>query len=159
MARAQVLPVSVDEAEDIAAIVRQADIDEICEGLGLDMVHALRCCFGGSCKASKIVVDGKVVAVFGDSVHDVQLAVGVPWLISTVHVASSARAFLKVCRDEVDEMLIRHRTLINFVDARNVKAVRWLRWLGFEFFDPIPYGPKGLDFYPFQKIRMERDHD
>lgn len=155
MTIAQVLPVSVDEAEEIAAIVRQADIDEICEGLELDMVHALRMCFGGSLKASKIVVDGKIVAVFGDSVHDMQLGVGVPWLISTVHVGTRARAFLKVCRGEVEEMLTRHRTLLNFVDARNVKAIRWLRWLGFEFFDPIPYGPKGLDFYPFQKLRSE----
>jgi len=155
MTKAQVLPVSVDEAEEIAAIVRQADIDEICEGLGLDMVYALRCCFGGSLKASKIVVDGKIVAVFGDSIHDMQMGVGVPWLISTVHVGSRARAFLKVCRGEVEEMLTRHRTLLNFVDARNVKAIRWLRWLGFEFFDPIPYGPKDLDFYPFQKIRSE----
>lgn len=152
--KARVLPVSVDEAAEIAAIVRQADIDEITEALDIEMEHGLRLCFGGSCKASKIVVDGKVVAVFGDSVHDVQASIGVPWLISTVHVEKRAKPFLRVCKEEVAEMLTRHATLINYVDARNTQAIRWLKWLGFKFSDTaIPYGPNGLPFFQFQLNR------
>lgn len=151
--KANVFPVSVDEAAEIAAIVRQADLDEITEALGIEMEHGLRLCFGGSCKASKIVVDGKVVAVFGDSVHDVQQSIGVPWLISTIHVDKRAKPFLRVCREEVLEMLTRHETLINYVDARNVQAIRWLKWLGFKFGEAVPYGPKGLPFFQFQLKR------
>lgn len=151
MMKAQVLPVSVDEAEEIAKIVRPEDIAEITEALGIEMAHGLKLCFGGSCKASKIVVDGKIVAVFGDSVHDRDT--GVPWLISTVHVTSRARQFLKVCKPEVAEMLRRHRRLVNYVDARNTQAIRWLKWLGFQFGDPVPYGPKGFPFFPFQLNR------
>jgi len=151
--KAKVLPVSVDEAAEIAAIVRQADLDEITEALGIEMEHGLRLCFGGSCKASKIVVDGKIVAVFGDSIHDVQQSIGVPWLISTIHVDKRAKPFLRVCKDEVAEMLTRHATLVNYVDVRNTQAIRWLRWLGFIFSDPAPYGPKGLPFMMFMQAR------
>jgi len=153
--KAKVLPVSVDEAAEIAAIVRQADLDEITEALGIEMEHGLRLCFGGSCKASKIVVDGKIVAVFGDSIHDVQQSIGVPWLISTIHVDKRAKPFLRVCKDEVAEMLTRHATLVNYVDVRNTQAIRWLKWLGFQFVDQaIPYGAKGL---PFLQFSLERD--
>lgn len=149
--RAKVLPVSVDEADEIAAIVRQADVDEITEALGIPMPHALRMCFGGSLKASKIVIGGKIVAVFGDCTHDREI--GVPWLISTIHVEKRAKSFLQVCKPEVREMLTRHPTLMNYVDQRNTQAVRWLKWLGFRFGEAVPYGPKGFPFYPFQLNR------
>lgn len=152
MTNAQVLPVSVDEAEDISMIVRHADREEI-YALGMDMVEALKTCFGGSMKASKIVIDGKIVAVFGDAFHDSEI--GVPWLISTQHVEGRPKAFLSVCKPEVQEMLTRHRSLLNFVDVRNRAAVKWLKWLGFEFMDAIPYGPKQMLFYPFKIERKE----
>jgi len=151
--KTRVLPVSVDEADAIAAIVRQADIDELCEGLGLDLPFALRQCFGGSLKASKIVVGDEIVAVFGDAAHDIKQSIGVPWLISTIHVEKRAKGFLKVCKPEVAEMLTRHDTLINYVDERNTQAIRWLKWLGFQFGAAVPYGPKGFPFLPFQLIR------
>lgn len=148
MIKARVLPVSVDEAEAIARIVRDADRDEICQGLNLDMAYALRMCFGGSRKASKIVVEGKIVAVFGDADHDAE--VGVPWLISTKYVDRHPRAFLAVCKAEVREMMTRHQMLVNYVDARNTQAIRWLKWLGFKFGPAAPYGPNDLPFFYFE---------
>lgn len=130
--------------------MRQADRDEITGALGIPMIDALRECASGACKSSKIVIDGKVVAVFGDTVHSVLGRVGVPWLISTVHVDKYPRAFLQVCKPEVAEMLTRHGELINYVDARNVTAIRWLSWLGFEFGPAEPYGPLGMLFQPFR---------
>ena len=147
MTKARVMPVSVDEALEIALIVRDADREEI-DALGMGMVEALKTCFGGSLKASKIVIGGKIVAVFGDAFHSAQ--VGVPWLISTYHVEQHPKAFLQVCKPEVREMLTRHKSLLNFVDVRNKAAVKWLKWLGFEFLEPIQYGPKGMLFYPFK---------
>lgn len=154
MTKAQVLPVSIDEAEAIAAIVRPADYDEITGALGIDMVTGLQVCFGDSLKASKIVVAGEIVAVFGDAIHDAQAGIGVPWLISTIHVEGrNSRHFLKVCRPEVQEMLARHHTLINYVDARNTHAIRWLKWLGFSFCEAAPYADKGMPFHQFTMTR------
>lgn len=149
MAAAEVLPVTADDVAEILPIVRQADIDEITEALGIPMERALREAITGSLNARKIVVNGLIVAVFGDATYSILGSVGVPWLISTVHVDRHARAFLKVCKPEVRGMLTRHSHLINYVDARNTAAIRWLKWLGFEFGPAVPYGPHGFPFHPF----------
>lgn len=149
MAGAEVLPVSVEEVPAIASIVRQADIDEITEALGIAMDQALYEALRGSLNVKKIVVGGQVVAVFGDAVHSLLGSVGVPWLISTVHVERHARAFLKICKPEVQAMLTRHKHLLNYVDVRNTVAIRWLKWLGFEFGPAVPYGPRRFLFHPF----------
>lgn len=146
---AEVLPVTVEDVADILPIVRQADIDEITEALGIPMHQALHEAITGSLNAKKIVVDGQVVAVFGDAVHSILGSVGVPWLISTVHVEHHARAFLKVCKPEVQGMLTRHHHLMNYVDARNTSAMRWLKWLGFTFGPAAPYGARRFPFHPF----------
>lgn len=149
MAVAEVLPLSIDEVPAIASIVRQADIDEITEALGIPMEQALYDAVLGSLNAKKIVVEGEVVAVFGDAVYSLLGSVGVPWLISTVHVERHARAFLKVCKPEVQAMLTRHQHLLNYVDVRNTVAIRWLKWLGFTFGPAAPYGARRFLFHPF----------
>jgi len=146
---AEVLPVSAEDVPAILPLVRQADIDEITEALGIPMGEALLDAVTDSLNAKKIVVNGQVVAVFGDATYSILGSVGVPWLISTVHVERHARAFLKVCKPEVQGMLTRHAHLLNYVDARNTAAIRWLKWLGFAFGPTVPYGPKGFPFYPF----------
>ncbi len=146
---ANVLPVTAEDVASILPIVRQADIDEITEALGIPMGEALRDAITGSLNAKQIVVDGQVVAVFGDAVFSILGSVGVPWLISTIHVEKHARAFLKVCKPEVQGMLTRHHHLMNYVDARNTAAIRWLKWLGFSFGPAAPYGARRFPFHPF----------
>lgn len=143
------LSLTLDDIATIEPLVRQADRDEITEALGIPMVDALRDGIRDSRKASKIVVDGLVVAVFGDASFSLLGGLGVPWLISTIHVERYPKAFLTVCKPEVAEMLTRHAELINFVDVRNTVAIRWLKWLGFQFDDPAPYGPRGMLFQRF----------
>lgn len=147
------LPLLAADIELIEPLVRQADRDEITEALGVPMIEALAQAQAGSCKASKIVAGGEVVAVFGDAVHSVLGRIGVPWLISTMHVERHPKAFLQVCKPEVAEMLTRHAELVNYVDVRNTAAIRWLKWLGFQFDEPAPYGPNQMMFQRFRKWR------
>ncbi|MGK9045825.1 hypothetical protein KXR63_00495 [Stutzerimonas chloritidismutans] len=147
MAKAEVLPIEPGDVEAVLPIIRQADRDELEEALQLQLSTSLAEGLEQCCKASKIVVNGLIVALFGDSRHDDRL--GIPWLVSTVHVERYPREFLKVCKPEVQEMLTRHESLINFVDVRNTVAIRWLEWLGFTFGEPEPYGPLGMPFKPF----------
>ena len=153
MAKAEVIPFLLHDAAEIEPLVRHADRQEISEALGIPMLEALQECALGSCKASKIVVEGRVVAVFGDAIHSILGQIGVPWLISTINVERYPKAFLRVCKPEVAEMLTRHRELINFVDIRNTAAIRWLKWLGFDFSQPEPYGPHGHLFHKFTMTR------
>ena len=39
--------------------------------------------------------------------------------------------------------------LFNFVDARNMKSIRWLKHLGYAVGPPVPFGVAGLPFHPF----------
>lgn len=152
MTRAELKPVTAHEARAIAEIVRPEDIAELVEALGLkSIVVAIESSIVLSDKAQKIVCGDEVLAVFGDAKHGT--AIGVPWLISTVHVDKHVREFLRVTREAVDEMLTRHEELMNFVDVRNERAIRWLKRLGFEFHDAMPYGPNQMPFYPFTKRR------
>ena len=148
---AQVLPLTAGDVAGLASQVRPADREEIEAATGLPIGEALLLLLPGSCKASKIVHRGLVLAVFGDAEHG--SGVGVPWLISTIHVEQHPREFLRVCRPAVMEMLERHQQLLNYVDARNTVAIRWLRWLGFKFGDAVPYGHAGLPFFQFGMTR------
>lgn len=147
MTIASVLPVSIDEAEAIARIVRGADREEL-DALGItDLPVGLKTCFGGSLKASKIVFGDEVLAVVGDALQDGHDGVGIPWLISTYHVEKHPLAFLRACKPIVADMLTRHRMLANCVHQDNKQAIRWLRWLGFTFATAIEHD--GHVFIPF----------
>lgn len=152
MTRAKLEPVGAGEAKAISEIVRPADIAELVEALGLkSIVVAIESSIVLSDKVQKIVCGDQVLAVFGDAKHG--SCIGVPWLISTIHVENHVREFLRVTSEAVAEMLTRHEELMNFVDVRNDRAIRWLKWLGFEFHDAMPYGPNNMPFYPFTKHR------
>lgn len=155
MAVAEVLPITVQDVPAIAAIARQADIDELTEALGVTIEDALLAGIRDSLNARQIVVDGQVVAVFGDAVFSLLGGVGVPWLISTIHVQKHPRAFLQVCKPEVQQMLTRHHHLMNYVDARNTAAIRWLKWLGFKFEPAAPYGARRFLFHKFTLNRED----
>lgn len=76
---------------------------------------------------------------------------GVPWLLGTDLLARYPVTFLRYSRPYFEEMQATYRVLTNFVHDENVRSIRWLRWLGFEFSDyPAPIGQHGERFYQFQ---------
>lgn len=106
------------------------------------MRHAVRAWTG--------LVDGVPVCMFGVSrMVAVGTDVGTPWLFGTPLIDKYERSFLRRNRDMVREMSALFSVLENWVDIRNHKAVRWLRWLGFEIHEPEPHGPLGRLFYRF----------
>lgn len=143
----------LDDVARIASCARQADVDEIraCSGLGID--QALHECCSGSLRAWVIEAGGNPLAAVGDTMAGI--GVGVPWMITTDHIAADPRGFLRASRAVMAEMLQRHFQLINYVDARNAVAIRWLSWLGADIGDPVPYGVAGLPFRKFTKQREE----
>lgn len=151
----RVRPMTADDIQPIATTARQADRDEIEEGCGQTIASALTLGLRSSVVASVIAWDDTPLAAFGDASYSPGAGIGIPWLISTDAIEQHPRAFLRVCRPLVAQMMRRHCSLINYVDVRNTAAIRWLEWLGFSMGSPTPYGPKQLLFRQFQMTRGE----
>lgn len=95
------------------------------------------------------------VVYFGDDMicvmgvnGSVLSTVGYPWIIPHVNVNKHKWMFLKGCRPWLKYLLSKYETLENSVDARNKKAVRWLKWLGFTV-DPT-VDLNGVEVHPYR---------
>lgn len=142
------------DIEIIAATARQADRDEIEEGCGQSIASALTLGLRSSVAPMVIAWGHTPLAALGDASYSPGAGIGIPWLISTTAIEKHPLAFLRVCKPLVAQMLDRHVSLINYVDARNHAAIRWLEWLGFGMGSPHPYGPKALLFRQFTLERQ-----
>lgn len=141
------------DIEIIAATARKADRLEIEEGCGQSIASALTLGLRSSVSPKVIAWDHTPLAALGDASYSPGAGIGIPWLISTNSIERHPKAFLRVCKPLVSDMLQRHDHLINYVDARNHAAIRWLEWLGFSMGSPTPYGPNQLLFRQFQMTR------
>ena len=75
-----------------------------------------------------------------------------PWLLGTDGLNEMKKFFVKISKPIIAEMMKGYKLLVNYVDARNVKSVRWLKWCGFDVEDPEPFGALNI---PFHKYTME----
>lgn len=96
------------------------------------------------------VAEGEPVCVFGVARPSLLSTDGWPWMVGTDRLSFRGRAFLEGSREVVQEMHRRFPVLRNFVDQRNSRAIRWLKWLGFTIMEAEPHGPLGLPFHPFE---------
>lgn len=135
----------------VLANLRQADLDEITALVGEDGVFdavttSARC----SARAWSLVNDEEVLAVFGVAPADLtDPVVGMPWMVGTDGVARHRRAFMRLCKVYIPRMLECYPRLVNLVDARNSRAIAWLKHAGFTFAPPVAAGLAGEPFYPF----------
>lgn len=100
------------------------------------------------------MVDGVPVCMFGASPYSILGGMGAAWMIGSrgLEPLRVQKALLRESRPMLDVLQGLYPALLyNFVDSRNVCAIRWLRWLGFTFGDPIPMGAKKIPFFPFYR--------
>lgn len=147
---AEIIPATRDHAASLSPWVRQADRDEFMAASGQvadevldDGLRMSSLCWAG-------LHDGRVVCLFGVAPMPLNPGIGVPWMVGSVWLDTVSHAFLRRCRPMVREMLSLYPHLVNAVDCRNTRAIEWLKWLGFSFHDPEPYGVAGLPFQVFE---------
>jgi hypothetical protein len=100
-------------------------------------------------------VDGQVACIFGVVPINYLAGQGAPWLLGTPLIDRYRGAFIRRNRTYIARMLAVFPTLLNVVDARNVKSIAWLQHMGFTICPPMPLGVAGLPFHPFV---MGHDH-
>jgi len=130
--------------------VRETDRIEVEEACGLPFQVALKATLSSSDNPHVIEVDGSVEGVFGVSDHSD--GVGVPWLIASDALFEKyARTFAKHSKLVTSRLFKPYDLLFNFVLKDNEASIKWLRFLGFQFFEKDwhfrPGGPPFLLFY------------
>lgn len=147
----EVRPACAFDANPIAEGLREADRREIYRATGqTDPFPLILDGIRKSTSAWTAVIDGKPSIIFGVAPMSILTRTGVAWLLATDDVSKIKRKFIRESRSYLDEVSGDFETLKNWVDVENETSIRWLKWLGFEFKDPIPYGMFGKPFYPFE---------
>ncbi len=149
-------PAEAADAVVLAPSLRAADRAEVRASDGLDAQAALTRALALSSEAYAGFVDGELVALFG--VRRLSLAGrgGSPWLLTGEALSAHPRTLVQASRGVLHTWRQDYAWLGNWVDARNLKARRWLSWLGFTLHPAQPYGVRRLPFHPFE---MEGYHD
>ena len=148
-----VRPAELNDCNTLGPRLRQADKEELKLSCGCGPITALTLSMNAS-EAAYVAVDEWDVpfAMFG-VVDAVDINVGVPWMLGSSGIYSHAREFTAECKHWLETVSQGHNVLVNYVHAENHKAIRWLKWLGFQFIYLNPeYGVGKAPFYEFVKV-------
>lgn len=140
---------------DIEALLADMRLDDLREAVASSdepvdaavcaSVHASAVCYA-------VEIGGRLACLFGVAVIHLAPATGAPWLLGTRWLDQNPRELVRASRQFLDEHLLRRfPQMLNYVDARNVRSIRWLRALGFTIRPAQPYGPMGLPFHRFDR--------
>jgi len=80
---------------------------------------------------------------------------GVIWMLCTdglLATAANRRQFIREGKGWVDRCLQRYGPLRNWVYAKNMGSIRWLKSLGFTVHPPAPFGPSCALFCMFEEV-------
>lgn len=138
--------------EDIAQVsrdIRRADVLEFYASSCSNADDVARKGLKHSKWAYAAKVDGLTVCIFGLGDGGIT-GIGVPWLIGTNALDRYPLLLLKASRPALEVMKQSgFKMLSNYVDERNVVAIRWLKWLGFTIDEPKGMGAFNVPFCRF----------
>lgn len=147
----RIVPLDLEHVASLATRCRPEDAREFWCASGQTPGHALMDGFRSGSAMCGLADDLPLCAFGVSSASLLGGKTGVPWMIGTVDLDRHAAGFLRRCRPVVESMFSEFEVLSNYVDASNVRAIRWLKWLGFEFGQPEPYGWLDLPFIRFER--------
>lgn len=136
----------------VAANMRQSDVDEVWAAKHASPQHALMSSFLSSRDISFTgLANGEPVLMFGVVPPSPLGAVATPWALGTNALREHFREFVRRSKPVVETISLMFPVLENYVDARNIDAIRWLQWVGFSVYYPNTYGVEQLPFHRFDK--------
>jgi len=149
----EIVPAEVGHVAAIAERMRAADAAEVMASSCRSPHDALMFSLTGSVQAWTATIDGAPEVMFGVADLNILTGLGAPWLLGTDAVDRNYRQFLRRSLSWREQLSQRYDVLRNFVDDRNEVSKRWLEWMGFTLFDPIPVGVNGEMFRMFELRR------
>lgn len=151
MGRVLAREVRTGDVEYLTAHLREADREEILASHGedADIAQLIHQSVSMSTDVFAAERDGRLIALWGFVPLSLVSGVGVPWALGTDEMFSIGRSLTRLAQASLAVMSATYPTLRNYVDARNTRSIEWLKFIGFEIGEPVPYGAAGLPFHPF----------
>ena len=150
MALIEIVPATIEHATHIAERLSEADKAEQWAGGYLRSEQAVQRAIKLSEIAMTGMVDGVPVALWGSIRQSMMFNIGSPWLFVAEMSSYQARHFIRHCREPIYQMAASYDKMQGYVDARHTRAIRWLKWAGFEFDEkPRPMGVQNMPFYRY----------
>mgnify|MGYP003627744750 CR=1 FL=1 len=141
---------TLQDARDLAPLLRVEDLNEIQASAGGDPVDALIHGVYNSKFPVTCVKDGVPFAMAG-IVPDDTGHYGFTWLLCSNEVKNNYRWFLRTFREWLPILSEGFVYLGNYTDARNVLHHRFIEWCGFKIIAKAKYGIESMLFLEFQK--------
>jgi len=79
-----------------------------------------------------ILLDDKVVFIYGVIPVPDMPSVGSPYMLGTELLKEIKMPFLRNCRNRVSYMKKKYKYLFNWIDSRNELHLRFIKWCGFK---------------------------
>jgi len=151
-------PATLEDAERVAARLREEDRQEVLAAGGVDPRIVLPSYVreGREVYAAGLAEEGLAELLWGIDPIPFYDGVAVVWMLSTDRIYDYPVEFVIRTREGLDQLHERFELLTNFIDARNERHIRWLKWLGFKFLRRIEqFGAQSLPFYEFASYRQK----
>ena len=146
---------TLDDAVTVAERLRDQDRAEVLAACGVDPRYVLPMYIaeGRGVYASGLE-GGPAEIVFGfDPIYG-EDEIAVAWMLSTPVIYQHPVEFTVNARRHWDKAHERYHTLTNYIDERNTRHIKWLKWMGAEIVDRVErYGAGGLPFLLFKSYR------
>jgi hypothetical protein len=151
---------TAEDAVELSGTMQPADCDEVMAASGHAPIEALLIGLQTSAECWCARVDGEVLAMWGVVGRRTFLGggCGVGWLLTSTRVDQHPLTFWRACKAELAALLSRWSVLINAIDCRHERALRWAARLGFCLAEPEPFGTAGLPFRRFAITRGDLRH-
>ena len=146
-------PAKVDDVYVLYPKIREVDVEEVKATIGLNIKDGLMASYQTSDETYTMVADdGDLVGMFGLT-KTADPLISVVWMLCTERLPQYSKTFIKLSKQWVIEQNKKHSILMNYVDARNITSIKWLKHLGFVLINRVEkFGVDKKPFYEFVRI-------
>lgn len=134
------------DIEYLSENIRNADRLEV-EAFGVTVDSIMKISF--NCKDADnytALYDGVPMAMFGTHKESSIGVTATIWMLGTKDVGKCPRELITKAREVISNGLLENIELMNYIDCRYKKTLRWLKHLGFSFGEPFKMGVNGEQF-------------
>lgn len=150
---------TAEDIADLAAHMRDADVDEVLAASGDNPTVALERAVAASSECCVARLSTGVLCIWGVVPMPPATAlgprVGAVWMLTSDLVDLCPLVFWRGCKTVIRDLVSRWDLLCNAIDCRHEKALRWAARLGLRLGDPEVWGHARL---PFRLFALKREN-